>query len=241
MIIPAIDIQGGEAVRLLKGDYSQKTVYNKDPAAQARVFEEMGAEYIHIVDLDGAKYGSAINFNVIKKIRESVSVPLQLGGGIRGIETVSLYLDALKINRVILGTAAINDPEFLVSAIKKYGPAKIVGGVDVRRNEEGSFVAAANGWTSDACGDYLTLIKRLTGEGVKYFVLTDISRDGTLTSPNWELYKNTAAAFPDIGIIVSGGVSREEDIENAAKYYGVIIGKAYYEERVDLRKWLKKE
>jgi phosphoribosylformimino-5-aminoimidazole carboxamide ribotide isomerase len=237
MIIPAIDIQGGEAVRLYKGDFAQKTVYNKDPAAQARLFEEMGAKYLHVVDLDGAKSGLTANIETVRKIRESVSIPIQLGGGIRTEETVSTYLEDVGINRVILGTAAVSNPAFLTQMLERYGGERIVAGVDVRRGEDGRYYASLSGWLKDSNEDYLALIDRLANAGVKYIVLTDISRDGTLTSPNWPLYESVRG----VSLIVSGGVSCDADILRAGHYYGVIVGKAYYEGKVDLLKCLKNE
>ena len=132
LVIPAIDLKDGQAVRLFKGDYNQKTVYSNEPAKLAKAFEEMGAKLLHVVDLDGAKDGECINLETIKKIKQNTSMQVELGGGIRNIETVALYLDEVGIDRVILGTAAINDPEFLKSAINTYGPEKIVVGVDVK-------------------------------------------------------------------------------------------------------------
>jgi phosphoribosylformimino-5-aminoimidazole carboxamide ribotide isomerase len=237
MIIPAIDIQGGEAVRLYKGDFAQKTVYNRDPAAQARLFEEMGAKYLHVVDLDGAKSGLTVNLETVKRIRDSIKIPMQLGGGIRTAETVSTYLDGIGINRVILGTAAVSNPDFLREMLSRYGSERIVAGVDVRNGEDGRYFASVSGWLTDSTEDYTALIEKLTQAGVKYIVLTDISRDGTLTSPNWELYENVRG----INVIVSGGVSCEDDLIKAHGYYGVIVGKAYYEGRVDLPKCLKNE
>ncbi len=235
MIIPAIDIQGGEAVRLYKGDFSQKTVYNKDPAAQAKIFENIGAEYLHVVDLDGAKGGLTVNLDTVRRIRESVKIPIQLGGGIRTAETVSVYLNDVKINRVILGTAAVSQPDFLREMIEAYGPERIVAGVDVRKGGDGRYYAAVSGWLEDSAEDYTALIEKLRLAGVKYIVLTDISRDGTLTSPNWELYENVRG----VNVIVSGGVSCAEDVRRARGYYGVIVGKAYYEGRLNLEECLK--
>jgi phosphoribosylformimino-5-aminoimidazole carboxamide ribotide isomerase len=237
MIIPAIDIQGGEAVRLYKGDFAQKTVYGNDPAAQARLFEQMGAKYLHVVDLDGAKSGLTVNLDTVKKIRESITIPMQLGGGIRTAETVSTYLDDIGINRVILGTAAVSDPALLREMLSHYGSERIVAGVDVRKGGDGRYYASVSGWLNDSAEDYIALIDKLAQAGVKYVVLTDISRDGTLASPNWQLYENARS----LNVIVSGGVSCEADIEKARGYYGVIVGKAYYEGRVDLSKCLKNE
>ncbi len=230
LIIPAIDLQNGEAVRLYKGDYGQKTVYGKNPAEIAKAFEDMGAQYLHVVDLDGAKAGSTKNLDTIRAIRREVNIPLQLGGGIRTAETVKLYLEDVGVNRVILGTAAAKSPEFLEAMLKEYSPEKIVVGVDVKDGE-----VATGGWLHSSGVDYLDFTRRLKLIGVKYIVATDISRDGTLTSPNWEMYEKITG----LEIIVSGGVASEDDILKAFGYYGVIVGKAYYEGKVDLKKCLR--
>ena len=225
MIIPAIDLLNGEAVRLLRGDYASKTVYSRDPAGLAKTFERMGAKYLHIVDLDGAKRGEAVNAEVISKIRESVSIPMQAGGGIRNAESAAMYLEGMGINRIILGTAAANDSNFVRDMIKKYGAERIVAGVDVRNG-----TAATNGWLEDSGADYLEFIGRLKHIGVRNIVVTDISKDGALTSPNWDMYERISG----VNVMVSGGVSCQDDIEKASKYYGVIVGKAYYEGKVVL-------
>ena len=230
LIIPAIDLQNGEAVRLYQGDYSQKTVYSSDPAAIALGFQNMGAKYLHLVDLDGAKDGNTANIETIRKIREAVSIPIQLGGGIRNAETVAMYLDEINIDRVILGTVAVKDPAFVQAMLAKYGAEKIVVGVDVRNG-----MVSTAGWREDSTVDYLQFIESLKIMGVKYIVATDIIKDGSLTSPNWEMYEQ----IKGINFVVSGGVSCEADVLRAKDYYAVIVGKAYYEGRIDLEKCLK--
>ena len=231
LIIPAIDLQNGEAVRLYQGDYSQKTVYGSDPAAIARGFQDMGARYLHVVDLDGAKDGNIANIETIRKIRAAISIPIQLGGGIRDAKTVAMYLDEIKIDRVILGTIAIKDPGFVQEMLTKHGAEKIVVGVDVRNGN-----VSTAGWREDSTVDYLEFIESLKAMGVKYIVATDIIKDGSLTSPNWEMYEK----IKGINFVVSGGVSCAADVERAAGYYAVIVGKAYYEGRIDLEACLKK-
>jgi len=231
LIIPAIDLQNGEAVRLYQGDYSQKTVYSNDPAAIARGFQDMGAKYLHVVDLDGAKDGNTANIATIRKIRAAISIPIQLGGGIRNAETVAMYLDEIKIDRVILGTIAIKDPDFVRAMLEKHGAEKIVVGVDVRNG-----MVSTAGWREDSMVDYLEFIESLKVIGVKYIVATDIIKDGSLTSPNWEMYEK----IKGINFVVSGGVSCQADVERASDYYAVIVGKAYYEGRIDLAGCLKK-
>ena len=250
LIIPAIDLQGGQAVMLWQGDYGKKTVYSQDPVSVAKDFESMGAKYLHVVDLDGAKSGDTVNLETIRRIREAITIPMQLGGGIRNGEIIEMYLNDVKINRVILGTIAIQRPEFVWEMVDKYGPERIVVGVDVRFAPDMTWASplveadvppseapiagfvATGGWTEDSTINYLGFIDDLKAMGVKYLVVTDISRDGTLTSPNWDMYERIRG----INFIVSGGVAAESDIEKAAKYYGVIVGTAHYEGRVDLKK-----
>jgi phosphoribosylformimino-5-aminoimidazole carboxamide ribotide isomerase len=229
-IIPAIDILDDKAVRLFKGDYSQKTVYANDPSEVAKKMVAQGFEYIHLVDLNGAKEGEPVNASAIKKIRESVSVPLELGGGIRDIETISFYLDEIGINRVILGTAAIKNPTLLKEAIVKFGPEKIVMGADMKDGR-----LAVSGW-EEGEKDYFEFVKNLPKIGVKYIIATDISKDGTLGGPNFSLYEKIKEIAPSLDIIVSGGISSDDDITRVREknYYGVIVGKAYYEGKISL-------
>jgi phosphoribosylformimino-5-aminoimidazole carboxamide ribotide isomerase len=231
IIIPAIDLKDGEAVRLVKGDYAQKTVYSKEPAALARGFEGMGCEYLHIVDLDGAKDGVTVNRETIGKIRAAVAMPIQVGGGIRTAETVAYYLNELNINRVILGTAAVRDPDFLREMVKTHGASRIVAGVDMRSGK-----VAASGWLETSDVNYLDFAGELLQNGVEYVVATDISRDGTLTSPNYEM----AEALKGLHVIVAGGVSCNADVLRARGHYGVIVGKAWYEGKVDLKECIRK-
>jgi len=225
LIIPAIDLKDGEAVRLYKGDYTQKTVYG-NPIEIAKNFKRMNANCLHIVDLDGAKDATPRNFETIKKISEIL--PIQVGGGIRNDEIVKEYLKFA--DRVILGTVAAENPEFVREMVGKYDAKRIIVGVDVRNNK-----AATSGWAQDSGIHYLELIDQLKQNGVQTIIVTDISKDGTLTSPNWEIYEKITG----MNVIVSGGVSSAEDVMKAKDYYGIIIGKAYYEGRVDLE-WLLK-
>ncbi|MCL2372643.1 MAG: 1-(5-phosphoribosyl)-5-[(5-phosphoribosylamino)methylideneamino]imidazole-4-carboxamide isomerase [Defluviitaleaceae bacterium] len=231
IIIPAIDLIGGEAVRLVKGDYGQKTVYSSKPEELAGQFEAMGAKYLHVVDLEGAKGGGTANLETIRKIRAALSIPMQLGGGVRDAKAAKLYLEDVGINRVILGTVALTKPGFVDEMIAAYGPERIVVGVDAKDGN-----VATQGWLEGSGVHYLEYIERLKKQGVKYAVVTDIGRDGTLTSPNWDMYES----INGMEIIVSGGVACNEDIHRAAGYYGVIVGKAFYEGKVDLKACLAK-
>lgn len=230
ILIPAIDLKDGQAVRLLKGDYNQKTIYSSSPEEIALKFQDMGADYLHVVDLDGAKDGTTTNLETIRKIRQALTIPIELGGGIRDIETVDLYLNEVGIDRVILGTAAIENPEFLKQALLKYGSHRIVVGVDVKDG----FVSTS-GWLTTTEVHYLDFLKELKKIGVQYIVCTDISRDGTLMGPSFDLYedihKNSSLSF-----VVSGGIKDADDIYQVNKkgYYGCIVGKAYYEGKIDL-------
>ena len=230
ILIPAIDLKDGQAVRLLKGDYQQKTVYSHSPEDIAKSFENMGAHYLHVVDLDGAKDGLTANLETIKKIRQAISIPMELGGGIRDMKTVSLYLDEVGINRVILGTAAIENPSFLKKAIDTYGPQKIVVGVDVKDG-----YVLTSGWLKTSQVHYLDFLKELEKIGIQYIICTDISKDGTLTGPSFELYESIHENS-SLNFVVSGGIKDADDIYQVHKkgYYGCIVGKAYYEGKIDL-------
>ena len=231
LVIPAIDLKDGQAVRLYKGDYNQKTVYSNNPEELAKEFETMGAKWLHVVDLDGAKDGKCINLETIRKIKQTTNMSLELGGGIRNMETVALYLDEVGIDRVILGTASINDPQFLKEAISKYGAKKIVVGVDVKNG-----YVSTSGWLKTSDVPYLDFIKELEKIGVEYIVVTDISKDGTLQGPNFKMYEQIASVSK-INFVVSGGIKDKQNILDVAKkdYYACIVGKAYYEGKVDLK------
>ena len=228
-IYPAIDLYGGKAVRLFKGDYAQMTVYSDDPVSVARDFAAAGASHIHLVDLEGAKIGRPANLSTIAKIVETTGLFAEVGGGIRDMETVDSYL-SIGVSRVILGTAAVKDPDFLKEALAKYGE-KIAVGVDLKDG----FVAI-KGWTESSdlkAEDFFIQMQNL---GIKTIICTDISRDGAMKGTNRELYRDLSAKF-DIDLIASGGVSSMEDVKALAemKLHGAIIGKAYYIGAVDLK------
>ncbi|MCL1982895.1 MAG: 1-(5-phosphoribosyl)-5-[(5-phosphoribosylamino)methylideneamino]imidazole-4-carboxamide isomerase [Clostridiales bacterium] len=227
LVIPAIDILGGKAVRLLKGDYGSKTIYG-DPVEMAQKFEGMGARHLHVVDLDGARGKGASSYDMVAKICERVGIPVQVGGGIRSMEAVEKYLQIA--DSVILGTIAVKEPDFVSECVRVYGAGRITVGVDVLHGE-----IAISGWTENSGKNYLEFIEEMKNLGVETIIATDISKDGTLTSPNWEMYEK----INGVNVIVSGGVACNEDCLKAKKYYGVIVGKAYYEGKVDLE-WLLK-
>ena len=228
-IFPAIDLYEGAAVRLFKGDYNQMTVYDKNPLNIAKKFEECGAEFLHMVDLEGAKTGLTPNLETIENIVKNTSLFVELGGGIRSMETVEKYL-SIGVSRVILGTAAITDEAFLDEAIAKYGE-KIAVGVDIKDG----FVAI-KGWTEKSQYTFEDFCKKMQDKGVKTLICTDISKDGAMKGTNRELYKTLSEKL-SLDIIASGGVSTIDDIKalREMNLYGAIIGKAYYTNAIDLK------
>ena len=228
-IFPAIDLFDGKAVRLLKGDYDKMTVYSDNPAEFALDFEKQGAKFIHIVDLEGAKDGTTPNLEVIKNIVNNTNLFTEVGGGIRSMEVIEKYITA-GVQRVILGTAAVNDEEFLKNAVAKYGD-KVAVGVDIKDG-----YVAIKGWTEKSeynCFDFCEKMQKI---GVKTLICTDISKDGAMQGTNHELYKELSSKF-DMQITASGGVSSIDDVEKLAKLgiYGAIIGKAYYTNAISLK------
>lgn len=227
-IFPAIDLYEHKAVRLFKGDYAEMTVYSDNPVEIARDFEAKGAKFIHIVDLEGAKNGDTPNFDTVKEIAQNTGLFCEIGGGIRSLDTVEKYLNA-GLDRVILGTAAVTDEEFLRAAVEKYGD-KIAVGVDIKDG----FVAV-KGWTEKSeysCFDFCEKMREI---GVKTLICTDISRDGAMKGTNRQLYKELSEKF-DMNITASGGVASIDDIKALRQLdlYGAIIGKAYYIGAIDL-------
>ena len=228
-LYPAIDLVGGKAVRLFKGDYAQMTVYSDDPVSVAKDFQAAGSKHIHLVDLEGAKSGIPENLGTIQKILAETDLFVEVGGGIRNMDTVDTYLNA-GVDRVILGTAAVTDPDFLKAALDKYGE-KIAVGVDLKDG----FVAI-KGWTetSDLTAD--AFFARMEALGVKTVICTDISRDGAMKGTNRELYRALSQKYA-IDLIASGGVSSLEDVQALAamNLHGAIVGKAYYIGAINLK------
>ena len=229
ILLPAIDLYDGKAVRLLRGDYAQMTVYGADGADFAERFADAGAAWVHMVDLEGARDGTTPNFGTVARVAKAGRLRVEIGGGIRTDDTVARYLDA-GVKRVILGTAALRDRPFLERMVAKYAE-RIAVGVDIR----GGFVAT-HGWletSSVACGDFCASLQET---GVKTIIVTDISRDGAMQGANRALYEQLTGAF-SMDIVASGGVSSLDDIRalKAAGLYGAILGKAYYTGAVDLR------
>ena len=232
-IFPAIDLYGGKAVRLFKGDYANMTVYSDHPIEVARAFEAAGAHYIHMVDLEGARDGGTPNLAVVAEVARETSLFVEIGGGIRDMATVEAYL-AAGVSRVILGTAAVNDPAFLDAAIAAYGD-KIAVGADVKDG-----YIAIKGWLEQSAYTLEAFLSEMQARGVRTVICTDISKDGAMAGTNRELYRTLSAAY-QMDIVASGGVSSIEDVRALAEMglYGAIIGKAYYTGAIDLAEAIK--
>ena len=228
LIYPAIDLYGGKAVRLYKGDYAQMTVYSDDPVAVAKDFAAKGAVCIHLVDLEGAKSGTTPNFDTVTAIKRETGLLCEIGGGLRSMETIDKYLSA-GIDRVILGTAAVTEPGFVEAAVSKYGE-RIAVGIDIRDG----FVAI-KGWTEKSQENAMEFTAKMEKIGVKTMICTDISKDGAMEGANHGLYRELSEKF-SMNIIASGGVSSMEDVEKLARLqiHGAIVGKAYYTGAIDL-------
>ncbi len=232
-IFPAIDLYNKKAVRLLKGDYNQMTVYSDNPIEFALDFEKQGAKYIHIVDLEGAKSGDAPNIDLIRSIVQTTSLFCEVGGGIRNLDTAEKYISA-GVDRIILGTAAVNDEKFLKDAIKEYG-SKVAVGVDIKDG-----YVAVKGWTEKSNYSCFDFCEKMQALGVSDVICTDISKDGAMKGTNHELYRELSEKFL-MQITASGGVSTLEDIRKLASLgiYGAIIGKAYYTSAISIKEALE--
>lgn len=233
IIFPAIDLRGGKCVRLIQGDFDKETVYSDDPQATALKWQSMGAKFLHVVDLDGARAGSPQNLDAIKKILDAVNIPIEVGGGIRTLEDAARLL-SLGVRRVILGSVAVENPALVAEAVQRFGD-KVVVGIDARNG----FVAV-HGWEKSSSVKVGDLAKQIVAAGLKTIIYTDISKDGMLSGVN-------AAAFTELAkesgaqIVASGGVRSIEDIRalKAAGVSGVIVGKAIYTGSLDLKSAIK--
>ena len=227
ILVPAIDILGGRAVRLKKGDYAQVTVYNEDAVAQAAAFEAAGSERVHIVDLDGARDGAPTNMELIKRMVAQLSCEVEVGGGIRSMEAIQRYVDA-GVRRVVLGSALVKDRSFALEAAREFGPV-IVAGVDAKDG-----IVATEGWLDTADGvPQEELIGELEAMGIRHLVYTDIARDGMQTGLDAQAYAAMARAFPGVRVTASGGLASLQDLRNlvatGAPLDGAITGRAIYE------------
>jgi cyclase len=234
LILPAIDIIGGECVRLTQGDYGKKQTYSKNPADIAKKFEQSGSAFLHIVDLDGAKEGSPQNLTQIKNILANTDLSVQVGGGIRNFEAAKRLFD-LGVDRIILGTSAVNDKLLLKRMLKKYGTQKIVVSIDTKDEK-----VLTEGWLKRSAKILSEFLEELKEIGVKTIIFTDIKSDGMLKGPNWSSIKQVIAS--GLNVIVAGGVSTISDLQKLKEIgaYGAIIGKALYEEMIDLSEAVNK-
>ena len=235
IIIPAIDIISGECVRLSQGDYDRKTVYSDAPTEMALSWQKKGAKYLHLVDLDGAKIGKLVNIEIIRKICEKVSIPCEFGGGVRTLQDIELLFKA-GVDRIILGTIAIENQELVKNILSKYGAEKIVIGIDAKGGR-----VAVKGWLETSNISAIELATHFAKIGVKRFIYTDISKDGALSGPNIEMTCNLCEKVENCYVIASGGVGSIKDIKNlleSSKEYpnleAVIVGKALYEGKIIL-------
>ena len=229
-LIPAIDIIGGQCVRLTKGDYDQKTVYRDSPAEVAKEFEQIGFKRLHVVDLDGAKSKHIVNSEVLRRVTTDTQLFVDFGGGIKTDEDIEKAF-AAGASMVTIGSIAVTDPDLFMGWLEKYGAEHIILGADVRHGK-----ISINGWKEDSAEDLLPFLKKYVDAGVKNVLCTEISKDGTLTGPAIELYQSIMAAYPGLHLIASGGVSSIDDIKalEAAGIPAVVFGKAIYEGKINL-------
>ena len=229
-LIPAIDIINGQCVRLTKGDYGQKTVYRDSPAEVAKEFEEIGFTRLHVVDLDGAKSKHIVNDNVLRRITTETCLTVDFGGGIKTDEDIEKAF-ASGASMVTIGSIAVTQPDLFMGWLKKYGAERIILGADVRHGK-----ISINGWKEDSAEDLLPFLQKYVDAGVKNVLCTEISKDGTLAGPAIDLYKEVMAAYPEMHLIASGGVSSLDDIKalDAAGIPAVVFGKAIYEGIINL-------
>ena len=233
-LVPAIDIIGGQCVRLTKGDYDQKTVYRDSPSEVAKEFEDLGFRRLHVVDLDGAKSSHIVNDAVLKAITTETGLTVDFGGGIKTDEDIEKAF-ASGASMVTVGSIAVTRPELFIGWLEKYGAERMILGADVRHGK-----ISINGWKEDSQEDLLPFLKKYIDAGVKNVLCTEISKDGTLSGPATDLYKEIMDAYPDIRLIASGGVSSIDDIRalDAAGIPSVVFGKAIYEGKINLNELL---
>ena len=233
-LVPAIDIIGGQCVRLTKGDYDQKTVYRDSPSEVAKEFEDLGFRRLHVVDLDGAKSRHIVNDAVLKAITTETGLTVDFGGGIKTDEDIEKAF-ASGASMVTVGSIAVTRPELFIGWLEKYGAERMILGADVRHGK-----ISINGWKEDSQEDLLPFLKKYIDAGVKNVLCTEISKDGTLSGPATDLYKEIMDAYPDIRLIASGGVSSIDDIRalDAAGIPSVVFGKAIYEGEINLNELL---
>ena len=230
-LIPAIDLIDGKCVRLTKGDYDQKTIYNEDPVSQAMEFQRLGFRRLHIVDLDGAKSKHIVNDAVLKAITQATDLIVDFGGGIKSTEDIEKAFMA-GAHMVTIGSVAVTEPELFMGWLRKYGAEKIILGADVRNG-----MVSINGWKEDSSEALLPFLEKYVSAGVRNVLCTEISKDGTLAGPATELYRKVMAQYPHLHLIASGGVSSNADIQQLDEngIPAVVFGKAYYEGKIDIK------
>ena len=230
-LIPAIDLIDGKCVRLTKGDYDQKTIYNEDPVSQAMEFQRLGFRRLHIVDLDGAKSKHIVNDAVLKAITQATALIVDFGGGIKSTEDIEKAFMA-GAHMVTIGSVAVTEPELFMGWLRKYGAEKIILGADVRNG-----MVSINGWKEDSSEALLPFLEKYVNAGVRNVLCTEISKDGTLAGPATELYRKVMAQYPNLHLIASGGVSCNADIQQLDEngIPAVVFGKAYYEGKIDIK------
>ncbi len=230
-LIPAIDIINGQCVRLTKGDYNQKKVYNDNPVEVAKHFEELGFKRLHVVDLDGAKSKHIVNDGVLKEITKATNLVVDFGGGIKTKDDIEKAFEA-GASMVTVGSVAVTNRQLFLDWIEIYGAERLILGADVRNGK-----ISINGWKEDSSEELLPFLKHYVDKGVKNVLCTEISKDGTLQGPAIDLYKDIMKAYPDMHLIASGGVSSNDDIAelNKAGIPAVVFGKAFYEGKIDIK------
>jgi len=234
LVIPAIDILDGKCVRLYKGEYENQTIYNESPLKQAQKFEQLGVKRLHIVDLNGAKEGSPVNIKIISEICLKTKMLIEVGGGIRTTETADSYLQS-GVSKIILGSLLAKKPEIIPDFIRLFGKEKLIAGIDFKNN-----LFATDGWLETTGKDPLDIALELQKQGFGEFIFTDISKDGTLEGPNTLFYQNALSKLKT-GVIASGGIGNDghlEDLSRLPGLTGVVVGKAYYENKITLKKWI---
>ncbi|GAB5522133.1 MAG: 1-(5-phosphoribosyl)-5-[(5-phosphoribosylamino) methylideneamino]imidazole-4-carboxamide isomerase [Roseivirga sp.] len=229
-IIPAIDIIDGKCVRLTQGDYAQKKEYADDPVAVAQQFEAAGIQRLHVVDLEGAKASKLVNESTLKNITANTGLKVDFGGGVKSDEAIEMAFRA-GAHQITAGSIAVKNPELVGAWIERYGAEKIILGADVKDEK-----IAINGWQEDSGLDLFNFLGKYVKQNVRYCICTDVSKDGLLQGPAFELYQKIMDQFPDLKLIASGGVSSMDDLHrlNEMGVYGTIVGKAYYEGRIGL-------
>jgi len=230
-IIPSIDIIEGKCVRLSQGDYSKKTVYSSSPFEMAQRFEDHGINFLHLVDLDGAKSSKIINYKILEQIALKTALNVDFGGGLKSVEDVRIVFES-GASQVTLGSIAVSDPDTFIELFQNYGSEKIILGADFLNNK-----IKTNGWLNDSGNDLIDFLDYHVSKGVKYVIPTDISKDGMLKGPSLDSYKNILKSFKDVCLIASGGISDIKDLEDLKEIgcEGAILGKAIYENKIELK------